>query len=225
MGSPPDSAPAFSSKDKPKSIGFPSEKPQHRVQIQPFSIGRYKVSQELWTWVMDANPSSTKVRNHPVENVSINDVLEFIRKLNEKTGQNYRLPSEAEWEYSARAGTITPWSFGDDESKIGNYAWYALNSGGVTHPLGQKLPNPFGIYDMQGNNWEWVQDCWHNNYEGAPSNGRYWDFDCAEEANVIRGGSWKSNALSLRSEYRFLAAPTDRSSEISFRLAKPLYSP
>jgi len=138
MGTPPDPRPDPFSNAAPKTIGAADEKPQRRVQIAPFAIGKYEVTQEQWYAVMGANPSRNKGRTLPVEQVSWEDVQVFIQKLNQKTGQQYRLPSEAEWEYAARAGSQTEYSFGDDEKELGRYAWYRANSGGQTHPVGEK---------------------------------------------------------------------------------------
>jgi formylglycine-generating enzyme required for sulfatase activity len=135
--------------------------PIHQVTIKnAFYMGKYEVTQEQWRAVMGDNPSYfTGNDNLPVEQVSWDDVQEFIRKLNAKEGTDkYRLPSEAEWEYACRAGTTTRYSFGDSESRLGEYAWYTDNSGSKTHPVGQKKPNPWGLYDMHGNVWEWVLD-------------------------------------------------------------------
>ena len=133
-------------------------------------MGKYPVTQKQWKKVMGNNPSNFKGEDRPVESVSWEDVQEFVKKLNEKEGTDkYRLPSEAEWEYACRAGTQTRYSFGDDESKLNEYAWYDKNSGSETHPVGQKKPNSWDLYDMHGNVWEWVQDRWHDKYKGAPS--------------------------------------------------------
>jgi formylglycine-generating enzyme required for sulfatase activity len=153
------------------------EKPVHKVKINnPFYLGIYPVTQREWKAVMDDNPSYFKGDDMPVEQVSWDDVQEFIKKLNEKEGTDrYRLPSEAEWEYACRVGTTSRYSFGDDESKLGDYAWYDDNSGDKTHPVGQKKPNSWGLYDMHGNVWEWVQDKWHDSYGGAPTDGSAWE--------------------------------------------------
>ena len=137
----------------------------------------------------------------PVENVSWYDVQEFIEKLKEKEGTDkYRLPSEAGWEYACRAGTTTRYSFGDSELKLGDYAWYRDNLDGKTHPVGQKNPNPCGLYDMHGNVWEWVQDTWHESYAGAPTDGSAWERGDGDGADrVYRGGGWQSNARLCRS--------------------------
>ncbi len=115
-------------------------------------MGKYEVTQKQWHEVMGTNPSTFKGDDLPVESVSWNDVQKFIKKLNKKENTNkYRLPSEAEWEYAARAGTTTRYSFGDDARKLRNYAWYYANSNFETHPVGEKKPNTWGLYDMHGN--------------------------------------------------------------------------
>jgi len=142
------------------------EKPVHKVTIsKPCCLGIYPVTQQEWNAIMRYNPSHFKGNNLPVERVSWNDVQDFIKKLNENEGTNkYRLPSEAEWEYAARAGTSTRYSFGDDESELGDYACYSKNSEDQTHPVGQKKPNKWGLFDMYGNVWEWVLDSWYSDY-------------------------------------------------------------
>jgi formylglycine-generating enzyme required for sulfatase activity len=141
---------------------FNDEKPVHTVRLtQPFYLGKYEVTQSQWQTVMGNNPSHFTPSqfpgdpNRPVENVSWDDVQEFIRRLNAREGGvTYRLPTEAEWEYAARAGTTTRWSFGDEESQLSRYAWHGENADGQTHPVGQLRPNPWGLYDMHGNVWE-----------------------------------------------------------------------
>ncbi len=172
---------------------------------------------------MGNNSSNFKCDNLPVEQVSWNDVQEFIKKLNEKEGTNkYRLPSEAEWEYAVRAGTTTRYSFGDDESKLGEYAWYDSNSGSKTHPVGEKKPNPWGLYDMHGNVWEWVQDRFYDNYDGAPTDGSAWERDDSLRIRVLRGGCWCYNDDYLRSAARYRDAPDSRSYQFGFRLLMDL---
>jgi len=222
MGS-PDPGPDPFSNENPKAFSLPDEKPQHRVQIQNFAIGKYEVTQEQWYAVMGNNPSENKGRTLPVEKVSWNDIQQFITKLNQKTGQKYRLPSEAEWEYAARAGTTTEWSFGNDATKLGNYAWYGGNSGSKTRAVGQKLPNAFGLFDMHGNVWEWTQDCWHENYAGAPKDGGAWTASCSGDFRVIRGGwSWYSESTEFRSANRGRYVSVDRFEGIGLRLARDL---
>jgi len=199
--------------------------PPHTVVIRSFLMGRTEVTQKQWSDIMGSNPSHFLACGLicPVENVSWDDVQQFVAKLNQKTGQKYRLPSEAEWEYAARAGTNTEWSYGNDESKLGNYAWYVGNSGQkTTQAVGQKLPNAFGLFDVLGNVWEWTQDCWHENYAGAPIDGSAWTTGCSSNYRVLRGGSWGSGPAFLRSAYRVRYYPDGRDIGIGFRLARDL---
>ena len=202
-----------------------SEKPVQEVKINnPFYLGTYPVTQREWNAVMgdNNNPSDFKGDDLPVEQVPWNDVQEFIKKLNEKEGTDkYRLPSEAEWEYACRAGTTTRYSFGDDESKLGDYAWYRNNSGDNTHPVGQKKPNPWGLYDLHGNVWEWVQDRWDYSYDGTPTDGS------ARESGdgalrVIRGGGWYDYARICRSANRDHDDPRARGNCLGFRVLQEL---
>lgn len=181
---------------------YSDEGPVHRVKISnAFYMSKYEITQKQWSDVMGNNPSNFKGDNLPVEQVSWNDVHEFIKKLNENEGSNkYRLPSEAEWEYAARAGTTTRYSFGDDESKLGDYAWYDSNSGVKTHEVGQKKPNPWGLYDVHGNVWEWVQDIYHDSYSGVPTDGGAWEG--VGSTHVSRGGGWGYVARDCRSALR-----------------------
>ena len=197
-----------------------SEKPVHTVRLtQAFYLGKYEVTQGQWQAVMGKNPSQfTGDANRPVEQVSWDDVQEFIRRLNAREGgAQYRLPTEAEWEYAARAGSTTAYSFGNDARQLGEYAWYRDNAGGKTHPVGQKKPNAWGLHDMYGNVWEWVQD-WYADYAAGsavnpagPSSG---------SGRVIRGGSWGAGAGYCRSAYRGRDAPGDRDGDLGFRLLR-----
>jgi formylglycine-generating enzyme required for sulfatase activity len=209
MGSPSDEVGRFS-----------NEGPVHHVTIEnPFYMGRYEVTQKQWREIMGDNPSYLKADDLPVECVSWGDVHEFIKKLNEKEGtKKYRLPSEAEWEYACRAGTTTRYSFGDDESKLGDYAWYYENSEWKTHTIGQKEPNLWGLYDMHGNVWEWVQDKWHGNYNGAPTDGSAWESGDGA-LRIDRGGSWSNNARDCRSAVRGLI-PGFYGCNLGFRLLR-----
>ncbi|WP_394697693.1 formylglycine-generating enzyme family protein [uncultured Methanomethylovorans sp.] len=197
----------------------PYETPVHEVTIEnAYYLGKYEVTQEQWVEIMGANPSKFEGDNNPVEYVSWDDVQEFVKKLNAKEGTDkYRLPSEAEWEYACRAGTITKYSFGDDESILGHYAWYYDNSGYETHPVGQKRPNPWGLYDMHGNVAEWVQDELHDSYNGAPTDGSAW-----EDGNILyrefRGGSYFFS--SQFSANRAFADPSFRYRYVGFRLVR-----
>jgi formylglycine-generating enzyme required for sulfatase activity len=198
---------------------YDDEKPMHKVKLRkPFYLGAYPVTQREWKAVMGDNPSYFKGDSLPVEQVSWSDVQKFIRKLNAKEGTDkYRRPSEAEWEYACRAGTTTRYSFADSESKLGDYAWYDDNSGDKTHPVGQKKPNPYGLYDMHGNVWEWVQDKYRSDYDGAPTDGSAWESGDGA-FRVGRGGSWLDDARNCRSADRGRIDPGNRSSYFGFRL-------
>jgi formylglycine-generating enzyme required for sulfatase activity len=196
------------------------ESPVHRVNISSvFYMGKYEVKEKQWRDVMGSSPSYFKGDNLPVEQVSWNDIQDFIKKLNDKEGgDKYRLPTEAEWEYPARAGRTARYSFGDDESIIRDYSWYDVNSGSKTHEVGQKKPNSWGLYDMHGNVWEWVQDIYHDSYSGAPIDGSAWEGSGSKR--VVRGCSWVSNAEGCRSAIRFGYDPGSRISYLGFRLLR-----
>jgi len=168
--------------------GQENEKPVHRVTIlNGYYIGKYEVTQEQWQKVMKNNPSQFKGENLPVEGVTWEAAQEFIRRLNAmKEGYEYRLPTEAEWEYACRAGTT-----GDYLDDLDATGWYGANSSGQTHTVGSKEPNAFGLFDMHGNVWEMCQDDCHDNYMGAPLNGSAWLVAAgADSPKVLRGGSW-----------------------------------
>lgn len=202
---------------------YRDEGPAHEVTIKnPFYLGKYSVTQKQWEQVLGSNPSHFKGYNLPVEYVSWNETQEFIKKFNKmECTDKYCLPSEAKWEYACRAGTQTRYSFGDDESKLYEYAWYDQNSGSETSPVGRKKPNPWGLYDIYGNVWEWVQDNWNENYTFAPSNGI-----ARENGNrtfrVIRGGSWYSDSHRCRSAARGGRFHNSRNYGVGFRLLREL---
>jgi len=194
------------------------EEPQRTVSVRSFALGKYEVTQDEWFAIMGTRPSKIKGGMLPVERVSWDDVQKFLQKLNVKTGKNYRLPTEAEWEYAARAGSTTAYSFGDDVSQLVRYAWSSVNSERKTHPVGAKLPNGFGLYDMHGNVWEWVQDCYKDSYVGAPVDGGA----AAEQADclrVFRGGSWFGGPETLLSSLRNRSYPDLRVNDLGFRIA------
>ncbi len=211
------------SKPGPFSTPPSDEQPQHAVTLESFALGKYEVTQEQWIAVMGDNPSSNSSGpTLPVEMVSWDDIRVFIEKLNAKTGKRYRLPTESEWEYAARAGGTSAYSFGDIVSELGNHAWFRGNSGNKTHPVGGKAANEFGLHDMHGNVWEWVEDCYQPNYVGAPA-----DSSAAPRQDacdrVFRGGSWVSNLPDfLRSAYRYRFLPFIRLSYLGFRVARTL---
>lgn len=183
--------------------GEDDEKPAHRVKINyAFKMGKYEVTQAQWQSVMGNNPSyfNSCGGNCPVEKVSWNDVQEFIKQLNVRNnGYTYRLPTEAEWEYACRAGTT-----GDFAGKLDAMAWYFDNSSGQTHPVGQKSPNAWGLYDIVGNVWEWCEDVYHDDYTGAPTDGSSWRTPRSDGENdrVLRGGTWYLDAFYCRSAFR-----------------------
>jgi formylglycine-generating enzyme required for sulfatase activity len=198
--------------------GKADEKPVHQVTIsQAFYISKYEVTQTQWQSVMGSNPSSFKDcgRNCPVEQVSWNDAQDFINKLNEANdGFKYRLPSEAEWEYSCRGGTIGDFYAAD----VDDIGWYEDNSGKKTHAAGSKQPNAFGLYDMSGNVWEWCRDRYHENYNGAPTDGSAWLSVGWYNYRVLRGGSWVNDATFLRSAPRNYGPPDARANAFGFRV-------
>lgn len=201
------------------STGEFEELPQHRVQVNAFALGKYEITQEQWIAIMGNNPSVNQGPTLPVENISWEDAQDFIRKLSKKTGKNYRLPSESEWEFAARAGSFSQFSFGDDPAELEQYAWYDKNSQGKSHPVGLKKPNRFGLFDMLGNVWERTEDCWNIDYDGAPHDGSPWTAgDCARR--VVRGGSWVNLSQFHRSAYRFRYSPTSRYEFIGLRVAR-----
>jgi formylglycine-generating enzyme required for sulfatase activity len=195
------------------------EKPIHEVTVNAFKMGKYPVIQSQYEAVMGTNPSyfSGNPQN-PVENVLWSEAQAFCEKLSELTGQKYRLPTEAEWEYACRAGTHTRYYFGDDEKQLGEYAWYSQNSYSTTHPVGQKNPNNWGLYDMHGNVWEWCEDGWHNNYQNAPKDGSSWNNNRSQN-RVLRGGSWNYNPRYCRSAYRNIN--DSRYGNYGFRVVSP----
>jgi formylglycine-generating enzyme required for sulfatase activity len=181
------------------------EKPQHQVKVNSFAIGKYPITQAQYQAVMGNNPSYLKNNpQNPVEGVSWNDAQAFCQKLSQITGKTYRLPTEAEWEYACRAGTTTRYYFGDNDNQLGDYAWYEGNSNRTTHPVGQKKPNGWGLYDMSGNVWEWCEDDWHNSYAGAPNDGSAWldNDNRSQSLKCLRGGSWFVIPDLCRSAYR-----------------------
>lgn len=208
------------------------EKPLHHVKIsKAFLMSKYEVTQKQWRDIMGRNPGYFKVPSSfegddlPIMMVSWNEVKEFLAKINEIEGvDKYRLPTEAEWEYVARAGTNTIYSFGDDPKAIGDHAWYNENSNDMIHPVGQKNPNPWGLYDMHGNVEEWVQDEWHKNYEGAPVDGNEWKKgdDEIRIIRVFRGGSWNSGAEKCRLAGRDGTSEGTPFNYLGFRIVKDL---
>lgn len=192
------------------------EIPAHRVTIDDFSICKYEVTQVLWKEVMGSNPSVFKGNNHPVENVSWEDCQEFIRRLNDKTGKSYRLPTEAEWEYAARGGNKScGYKYSGSNNSL-SVTWCIDNSNGKTHPVGTKSPNELGIYDMSGNVWEWCSD-WYGGYSNtSQSNPKGCDNG---SSRIRRGGCWTSQSKNCRVSDRNSDSPEHYSNGIGLRLA------
>jgi formylglycine-generating enzyme required for sulfatase activity len=194
---------------------------QEVLLTRPFHLGFYPVTQREYERVIGRNPSHFKGDRHPVEQVSWEDAMAYIEGLNSireerSLGRSYRLPTESEWEYACRAGSASAYCFGEEESRLGDYAWYGSNSGYGTHPVGEKKPNAWGLHDMHGNVWEWCSD-WYSYYRQGtvsdptgPMNGT---------GRVSRGGCWSSGAASCRSTFRYWHVPSSRIIGLGFRLA------
>jgi formylglycine-generating enzyme required for sulfatase activity len=209
---------------------LPAEAPKHRVRItKPFYLGRCEVTQAQYERVVGSNPSKIKDDPQgPVETVSWNDVSEFCRKLGELpqeqgTRAEYRLPTEAEWEYACRAGTTTLWYSGDAEGALKEHAWFGETSAGKTRPVGKKSPNAWGLYDMHGNVWEWCQDWWSDRYDTTSP----MDDPLGASGGwhrVMRGGSWDNSASQTRASYRSKYGPGGRFEYLGYRLARTVAS-
>lgn len=197
------------------SDAYDDEMNVHSVTLNSYRIGKYEVTQELWEAVMGSNPSQFKGPKRPVENVSWKDCDDFIKELNRLTGQNFRLPTEAEWEYAARGGQNKNSYKYSGSNDLADVAWYGDNSSSETHDVGQKSPNSLGLYDMSGNVWEWCYD-WYGDYpSGHQSNPKGPDL---ASYRVLRGGSWINYARYGRVSYRNNSTPSYRSSNSGFRL-------
>ncbi|MCC5665097.1 SUMF1/EgtB/PvdO family nonheme iron enzyme [Nostoc sp. CHAB 5784] len=202
------------------------ESPQHQVKVPGFFMGKYEITQAQYRAIMSNNPSNFKGQKRPIEGVSWDDAVEFCKKLSQKTGKTYRLPSEAEWEYACRAGTKTPFYFGetittDLVNYNGNYPYGSAPKGEYrrqTTDVGKFPPNSFGLYDMHGNVYEWCQDVYKNNYQGAPKDGSAWLTGKENNFKLLRGGSWLLNAWRCRSAYRNSYARANRHYNVGFRV-------
>ncbi|MGL1932360.1 MAG: formylglycine-generating enzyme family protein [Desulfotalea sp.] len=195
---------------------FPAEGPLHEVHVDDFHLGCFQVTQEQYQQIMGENPSYLVATNCPVEGVSWEDAQNFISKLNEINNTKYRLPSESEWEYACRANTSTRFYFGD---KINTeQVNYGSKISCKNSPVGIHPPNAFGLYDMHGNVFEWCEDTWHDNYEGASADGVAW-IDDSSDQKVYRGGAWNANAHFVRSAYRFHRDKAFSYYNIGFRIA------
>ncbi|HEX7635881.1 MAG TPA: formylglycine-generating enzyme family protein [Noviherbaspirillum sp.] len=206
----------------------PSEKPAHQVSIKtPFAIGKHEVTVEQWDACVNAGAcprvtnEGNRQKNTPVRDVSWDDAQQYVKWLAKLTGKPYRLPTEAEWEYAARGGTSTRYWWGEQmrkgtaNCKDCGEPWQK----DTPAPVGSFAANPYGLYDVNGSVWEWVSDCWHNSYKGAPADGRSWDEpNC--RVRVIRGGSWREDASYMLSSTRFKYDASVRQSQNGFRVAR-----
>ncbi|MBE9008136.1 SUMF1/EgtB/PvdO family nonheme iron enzyme [Fortiea sp. LEGE XX443] len=202
------------------------ESPQRQVKVSGFFMGKYEVTQAQYQAIMETNPANFEGEKRPVEQVSWDDAVEFCKKLSDKTGREYRLPSEAEWEYACRAGTTTPFYFGETITPElvnynGDYPYGAAPKGkyrGETTNVGIFTPNSFGLYDMCGNVWEWCQDDYKNNYQSAPQDGSEWLAGKNNNEKLLRGGSWNYHARLCRSAVRGIGAREFRYVIVGFRV-------
>jgi formylglycine-generating enzyme required for sulfatase activity len=206
--------------------GNEAERPVHEVTLRySFCVAPTEVPQNLWEAVMGGNPSRWKGRRNSVEMLSFDQAEEFCRKATEvlraakliDADQIIRLPSEAEWEYVARAGTRTAYSFGNDPKDLGTYAWFTRNAAGNDPPVGAKKPNPWKLFDIHGYLWEWCSDAWHDSYAGAPADGSAWTAGGDPGRRVLRGGSWQDPAEKLTSSFRRAAATTLQDDGVGLR--------
>ena len=198
------------------------ERPAHKVTVtKPFFIGKYLVTQRQWEAVMGNNPSWFQGAAKPVENITWDDCQVFLAKLGEKCGggtEAFSLPTEAQWEYACRAGSTAQYSFGDDGAGLGEYAWFSGNSRNETHPVGEKKPKAWGLYDMHGNVWQWCADGYDAEYyKASPASNPAGP--AGKDYAVIRGGGWESGAPYCRSAYRCgHAVGSDDANFIGFRV-------
>lgn len=219
---------------------YSNERPQHSVTVKPFLISKYPITQAQWREIaalskvhqkLNLRPSRSGGKSHPVTQVSWYNAVEFCDRLSQKTGHKYRLPTEAEWEYACRAGTITPFHFGETiTSDLANYDasyLYGSEPKGIyrkkTNSVDTfQVANAFGLFDMHGNVWEWCLDHWHENYHNAPSNGDEWLDDSENRTRVMRGGSWLNEPLRCRSASRWHSNANQQSQNIGFRIIRSL---
>ena len=209
-----------------RAKGSAAEQPARKVTFDyKFHVAKYEVPQNLYEALIGKNPSRWKGPRNSAEMFDHKEAIEFCRKATAMlraaklitAPQVIRLPSEAEWEYTARAGTTSLYSFGDDAAKHVDYAWSTENAKGNDPPVGAKRPNAWGLYDVHGYLWEMCADRWHDDYKGAPSDGSVWTKDGDKHHYVVRGGSWKDKAAKLTSSYRLKSKNTTRDAALGFR--------
>jgi formylglycine-generating enzyme required for sulfatase activity len=207
---------------------FTEEHPHHMARVPSFLMSKYPVTQEQWKVVMGWEPPyRSKGPKHPADRISWKNAIEFCKRLSKKTGYDYRLPSEAEWEYTCRAGTSTPFHYGDTlttdlANYVGDHTYQSGPKGVYRHgstDVGSFPPNAFGLYDMHGNVWEWCADNWHDNYVGAPTNGSAWENGNKSTDRVMRGGSWHEPPINCRSATRLKMNENESDDFFGFRVA------
>lgn len=205
------------------NLGYSDEWPVHQVTVRDFRLCKYPVTQAQWQAVIDYDPPKLTFKgcdDCPVEGVSWNDVEDFIQRLNQLTGMGYRLPTEAEWEYAAKGGLYMQGYTYAGDGDPDQVAWHEENSNDKTHPVGGLKANELGLHNMSGNVWEWCQDTWHNDYQGAPSDGSAWISEGDKGPRVVRGGSWNDDPIFCRSTVRNGYGAGYRDFTIGFRLAR-----
>jgi formylglycine-generating enzyme required for sulfatase activity len=194
-----------------------SARPAHQVDLLTFRIGKYPITQKQYLLVMGTNPSNHRGdENRPVEKVSWDDAVNFCEELSKRIGRKVKLPSEAQWEYACRAGSTGKYWFDDNVSTLDDYAWYSDNSRYYPNKVGDKLANPWGLHDMYGNVWEWCEDEWHENYNGAPVDGSAWLTGGNQGRRALRGGSVNDN--NCNSANRKMGNEDWRTYDIGFRV-------
>lgn len=211
----------------PKSQGYEDEHPQRRVMVAPFLMGKYPVTREQWECLMGESPVRFPGATRPVDNISWKAAVQFCETLAKRTGRAYHLPSEAQWEYACRAGTTTPFYFGetlttDVANYNGEFTFRSEPKGIYRHKpteVGLFPPNAFGLFDMHGNLWEWCADAWHDSYEGAPPDDRAWTLQGEAAYRVARGGSWHDTPEVCRSATRLRMDAGEGDEIMGFRVA------
>jgi len=191
--------------DMGSDVGLPLEMPVHQVNIdRPFWISTTLVTQELWANVMPTNPSTFHDSNAlPVDGASYDDAIAFCTSAGKLSGHRLTLPTEAQWEYACRAGTTTEYFWGESQADAVKFGWFDMNACGRTHEVAQLAANPWGLFDMVGNLWEWCDDVWHSDYNGAPTTYGPWNTRAEEQPRrCLRGGAWDMDVFRLRSAYR-----------------------
>jgi formylglycine-generating enzyme required for sulfatase activity len=211
-----------------EGVGLDTEHPQHEIAIaRPFAVGKHEVTMAEWDACVAAGACAATSDTgwgrgtRPAINVSWDDAHAYVAWLARHTGKSYRLPSEAEWEYAARAGTTTLYSFGDDAAALNDHGWNKDNSERITHPVGEKKPNAFGLYDVHGNVWEWVEDRGHPSYDGAPADGSAWVEGITSD-RMMRGGDFFFDPSFLRSAQRYMLPSNFRNYSVGFRVVRTL---